>query len=302
MSNYSDSSFDDSNKNTSWYKVFSRIPKKTTVLDVGCSSGNFGEVLIKQKGCTVDGVELDKKDALLATKKLRRVYTLNIETDNIDVLKNETYDVIYFGDVIEHLVDPVETLKRVKPLLREGGFIVFSIPNMAYIGIRLELLEGNFDYTETGILDKTHFHFYTQIEVERVFTEAGYHITEFDFVEKDYPRTLLKSHLKKIGLEAKEDFFKKMEKTEASAFQFVGVAEPVGKSTQVKRKTFGPIDLFENFHNDTVSGYEQKIKELNKSTEASKDEASRLRTELEFKQRHPYRTLAGYYKRKIARD
>src|SRR6185437_1634404 len=190
MSNYTNSFFSEENHNTSWYKVFHLIKDKSSVLDVGCSSGNFGHELIKRKGCVVDGIELDTGDAKIAAKKLRNVWVLNIEFDDISKIKKRAYDYVYFGDVIEHLVQPIETLKRVKSLLKPDGAVLFSIPNMGHIAVRLDLLEGNFPITETGLLDKTHLHFYTQEEVERVFGEAGYAIKNLDFVKKDYPKAL----------------------------------------------------------------------------------------------------------------
>ncbi|HEY8992980.1 MAG TPA: class I SAM-dependent methyltransferase [Candidatus Microsaccharimonas sp.] len=274
MSNYSDSSFDGENANTSWYKAFRLVPVKSKVLDVGCSSGNFGYELAKRLDCVVDGVEINPKDANEARKKLRNVYSINIETDDVAVIK-DTYDIIYFGDVIEHLVDPVAALKRTKTLLSKNGKIIFSIPNMAFIGIRLDLLDGNFDYTETGLLDKTHLHFYTKKEIEHVFEEAGFAIDTFDYVQKDYPKKVIKKELAKVGLTPNELFYKNAAKIEASSFQFVGSAV-VGRTKQVsKRAQFGPIDLFETYLNDTVKNYTNEQKKLQEQINELHDQLSR---------------------------
>ena len=143
MSNYSQSSFDAAATNSSWYKASHLIPAKSSVLDIGCSSGNFGAELIKRRDCIVDGIEVEPGDAKVAQKNLRKVYLLDIEKADLSPVK-EKYDVIYFGDVIEHLVKPIETLSRVKPLLNDKGVIIFSIPNMAHISVRLALLRGDF--------------------------------------------------------------------------------------------------------------------------------------------------------------
>lgn len=286
MSNYSESYFDESNQNASWYKVFNLIPEKSKVLDIGCSSGNFGAVLIERKKCEVYGIEPDKQDAEEAARKLKKVWQLNVETDDLETVGIGKYDAIYFGDVIEHLVHPIDTLLRVKPLLKKGGAILFSIPNMGHIGVRLALLEGNFDYTETGLTDKTHLHFYTQKEVHRVFEEAGYKIDVLDFVSKDYPKALLKKHLEKLGLHPKDKFYKMMSATDASAFQFVGKAQP-SKVRNHKLQNFGPIDMFESFFEDTKQNYENRIKELE--------------TKLEYAKAHPYRSAASHIKQKTSK-
>jgi 2-polyprenyl-3-methyl-5-hydroxy-6-metoxy-1,4-benzoquinol methylase len=293
MSNYSDSHFDESNQNASWFKIFNLIPPKSRILDVGCSSGNFGKVLIDRKSCEVDGIEPDKSDAKEASSKLNSVRTLNIETDDLGVLPQGRYDFIYFGDVIEHLVNPVATLKRIKPLLKKTGAVAFSIPNMGHVGVRLAILKGRFEYTETGLTDKTHFHFYTKGELERIFAEAGYHIDVLDFVQKDYPKALLKKEFKSIGLDPSEAFLKKMSLPDASAFQFVGVAKP-SKAVKRKLKQFGPIDLFESFHEDTKKNYEAEISQL-------KQELLQSKALLEHKSQHPFRAAAGQLRRKLSK-
>ncbi|MBI4091684.1 MAG: methyltransferase domain-containing protein [Candidatus Levybacteria bacterium] len=306
MSNYSQSSFDDSdsNANSSWYKVFHLISPKSAVLDVGCSSGNFGTELTARRDCIVDGIEVEPGDAKLAEKNLRNVYVLDVEKDDIGLIK-EKYDVIYFGDIIEHLVNPIGTLKRIRPLLKSNGTILFSIPNMAHISVRLALLRGDFEYTQTGLLDKTHIHFYNQREVERVFNEAGYEITNLDFVKKDYPKELLREELNKIGLSPAEKFYNLAAKPDASAFQFVGSAKP-DMVKHHKLAEFGPIDMFNNYYENTKLDYEKQIKKLKGDLKSTKKDleiiqhsAKNAQEELKHKAEHPYRSAAGHLKRKV---
>lgn len=143
MSNYTDVAYT-GDKNTTWFKMFNNIPEKSRVLDIGCSSGNFGEELQKSKGCEVIGVDLDKDDVKRAAKLLKAAHVMNIETD--DFSKLGKFDRVIFADVLEHLVDPVASLQKVKKLLKPGGQVLFSIPNMAHMGTRLMLLTGKFGY------------------------------------------------------------------------------------------------------------------------------------------------------------
>lgn len=251
MSNYSDSSFHKDNANTSWYKVFYLIPKGSKVLDVGCSSGNFGAELINRRKCIVDGIEINAGDYKKAKTKLHNVYKLDVERDSLEALK-EKYDIIYFGDVIEHLVNPVGTLRRVKQFLTPTGKVLFSIPNMAHVSVRLSLLKGDFEYTKTDLLDNTHLHFYSLDEVYRVFQEAGFEIDHIDFIKRDYPRTVIIEWLDGLGLKGDKNFYESLRKPEAAAYQFVGSAVMSKKRKNIKRKQFGPIDLFESYHSRTL--------------------------------------------------
>lgn len=282
MSQYSNSSFTE-DTNSSWFKVFSYIKPKSKVLDVGCSSGNFGEVLIEKKDCIVDGIELDKNDYREAKIKLRKVFKLNIETDDLSVV-NDKYDYIYFGDVIEHLVDPIKSLERVKKFLNPDGCLVFSIPNMSHISVRLMLLNGNLIYGETGLLDKTHLHFYTHNEVQRVFSGAGYVISKIDPVLIDYPKELIERQLNSVGLKYTKAFINFAATTEASVYQFVGIAKPKTNASQKSQKLnmVSPVDLFQIYLDDTRVYYEKQIDSQSKHIDKlgkQLNESNRVRDE-----------------------
>ena len=199
MSQYSNHLFEPGSKNNSWSHLYDYISEGDNVLDVGCSSGNFGEVLIKLKNCTVTGIDLDRADIDKASKKLTKAIIGDINDESMRK-KLGTYDIIIFADVIEHLPDPRETLKNIKGLLSKNGKIIFSIPHMAHISVRIDLLAGSFPYKNRGLLDKTHFHFYDQNELVSVFADAGYKISNYNPVISRYPRELIKDKLQKNGL------------------------------------------------------------------------------------------------------
>jgi 2-polyprenyl-3-methyl-5-hydroxy-6-metoxy-1,4-benzoquinol methylase len=267
MSYYASSEFAN-DSNTPWYKALALMPERGKVLDVGCSSGNFGEVIIAKKNTIVDGVEMDSKDATIAKKKLRKVYNLNIETDDISSLDPD-YDVIYLGDVIEHLVHPSMALERLKNNLNKEGAVVFSIPNMAHISVRLMLLAGTFKYGNTGLLDRTHLRYYDRSEIERVFHEAGYKIVDIDWVSRDIPRELLELELRKIGLVGNEKFFKHARQIDAGAYQYIGKAVPIDrKIMDPPRPTVSPeIDMFEKHLLDMRHSYEADVYRIEKKYE-----------------------------------
>jgi len=291
MSNYSSSALE-KDSNTPWYKVLNSIPDRSTVLDFGCSSGNFGAELIKLKQCIVDGVEPYEPDAKIAAKKLRKVYTNNIEKEDKDFLESN-YDVIYFGDVIEHLVEPVTVLKRVKKHLNKNGVIMFSIPNMAHMSVRLSLLNGSYRHGDTGLLDKTHLHFYDREEITRVFAEAGFNITKLDYIKRDIPRDVLKAELKKIGLEAGKQFLDSSKSVEASAYQFVGTAKPSARPVKIKRPSPSPpinefekhIEYVKTVHKAQIDAHKDRIMELEVENRHLKEDNRRLNEKIKLKVR-----------------
>ncbi len=275
MSNYSESKFIEGKPNSSWYKTYHSIPEGSTVLDIGCSSGVFGERLIKEKNCIVDGIEINSEDIKEARKKLRNVYKFNIELDELSI--KERYDIVFMGDVIEHLAKPVEALKRVKKLLKPTGSLVFSIPNITHMSVRLMLLKGSIEYGRTGLLDETHLHFYNQEEVYRVLNAAGFKITDFDYVERDIPLSVISNELSKIGLKMTDDFREITQSINGAAYQFTGRAIP----SKVKAKpliTKSPIDLTDKNVNNLKKKHEKIVQSITKERDAAVEELKEIKS------------------------
>jgi 2-polyprenyl-3-methyl-5-hydroxy-6-metoxy-1,4-benzoquinol methylase len=301
MSNYSASHFDKANENMSWYKVFYLIEPGSSVLDVGCSSGNFGAALIEFRNCQVDGVEIAPDDIAEASTKLGHVFNLDVERDELTPITKH-YDVIYFGDVVEHLIHPTNVLEKVSKLLKPGGRVLFSVPNMAHISVRLDLLAGRFEYTNTGLLDNTHLHYYDRVEIERVFGEAGYKLATLDFVSKDYPRQIIEETLGELGLTANERFYELMASPEASAFQWIGAASYTGHKMKVERRIFGPVDKFEILINEVNASHDTKVEDLNRKIHALNITNGGLQERIDEIRQHPLRSAARHLKKRLGRD
>lgn len=214
-------------KNNSWSHLYEYVKDGDRVLDVGCSTGYFGEALIQLKHCEVVGLDIFPDDIRAAATRLNRAEVRNIETDSVDDLGR--FDVIIFADVLEHLLNPIGALKKVKALLKNDGRIIFSIPNMGHVSVRLNLLAGNFEYTDTGPLDKTHLHYYDQPEVHRIFEEANLRINRMNPVVFGYSRSQVNEKLEKIGLYPSDKFMQVLDGTYANVLQFVGCVSPSGE-------------------------------------------------------------------------
>jgi 2-polyprenyl-3-methyl-5-hydroxy-6-metoxy-1,4-benzoquinol methylase len=142
------------------------------VFEGGVSSGYFARVLVKA-GLEVDGHELDPRAAERARTVCRHVWVGDLSTFDTDELDGP-YQVLLFGDTLEHLPDPVAVLRRLREHIRPDGALVISVPNVANWSVRLRLLAGHFDYADRGILDRTHLRFYTRKTLAAMLREGGY--------------------------------------------------------------------------------------------------------------------------------
>lgn len=150
-------------------------PGAKKVLDVGCADGGLCAGLA-QKGAEVIGLEKNGDSCAKAREKLNKVFLTDIEKFDLPYPK-EYFDCIIYADVLEHLSDPLALLKRHIDYLRDGGYIVASIPNIRYYKVIIRLaIGGAWDYSDGGILDKSHARFFTLLNIKELFSDAGYEI------------------------------------------------------------------------------------------------------------------------------
>lgn len=173
--------FDPSHSNSPITKFAELIPRGSHVLEVGCASGVLSSYLTQHLDCSVVGVEINPQAAKLAEQSHSQVIIGDIEKDTLEKAGGP-FDVITFGDVLEHLVCPGDVLSRCRSCLTEEGFVLVSIPNIAHYSVRLSLLQGRFDYQEYGLLDRTHLHFFTIRTARQMLVDTGYAISYFDIV------------------------------------------------------------------------------------------------------------------------
>lgn len=145
------------------------------VLEIGCDCGaTLLGIHNRFPHATVCGCEINEKAAMIASH-IAEVQIGNIEEYNLQ-FSPHFFDYILFGDVLEHLHDPLKVIQYSRNFLKPEGCIIASIPNLMHISVVEGLLQGNFTYTETGLLDKTHIHFFTYYEIIRLFEAGGFAI------------------------------------------------------------------------------------------------------------------------------
>lgn len=138
--------------------------KDLRILEVGCGTGST-LLYAAQQGIAsaVVGVEYVESVAKLARQRgVKKVYSGDFSAAVEKIAKQEKpFDVILFGDVLEHMVDPWQALALAKKLLKNDGKIIASIPNFRYWRVMLNVFfRGDFRYESDGIMDKTHMRFF----------------------------------------------------------------------------------------------------------------------------------------------
>jgi SAM-dependent methyltransferase len=143
--------------------------KGLRVLDVGCGFATTSEH-IQKRGNDVTGIESSVEACAVGAKRISRMINADLVTAPLTGLQ---FDIIIFADVLEHVPWPVGVLKRYLDALAPGGSVIVSLPNVGLWSVRFAHLFGQWDYEETGVLDRTHLRFFTRKTAQWMLREAG---------------------------------------------------------------------------------------------------------------------------------
>ncbi|MDD2725355.1 MAG: class I SAM-dependent methyltransferase [Methylovulum sp.] len=162
------------------------LPKKChRLLDVGCGGGDFGALVKREKNAEVWGVDLSTRAIERARDNLD--HAILGEFSPSIALPDAYFDVITFNDSLEHFPDPMPALQLCKTKLAPGGCIICSLPNVRYIDNVIHfLIDMDWKYEDSGILDYTHLRFFTKKSMERWFIDAGYKVESITGINPHY--------------------------------------------------------------------------------------------------------------------
>ncbi len=145
------------------------------IVDFGCGRGALGAHLKQRQGAEVVGVELFEDAAAVAAERLDTVVRADLDALDALPVEHGSVDAAVFGDVLEHLRDPHRLLRVTREYLKPGGRIVCSIPNVKHFSVVVPLLVADrFEYTDAGLLDRTHVHLFTLEEIDAMLTDTGF--------------------------------------------------------------------------------------------------------------------------------
>jgi cyclopropane fatty-acyl-phospholipid synthase-like methyltransferase len=171
-----------------WHRIRAHVPVGSSVLDVGCGSGDLGRFLaVRTKD--IDGVEINDDRADSARQYLRTVVT-GEAGPSIDAALHRSYDVIVFADVLEHVAQPDQVLAWAASKLAEDGRIIALIPNSANWKFRRKMLRGDWSYAETGYFDRDHLRFFDVRTARALGWSAGLQEIAVEFAGERLPKPL----------------------------------------------------------------------------------------------------------------
>ncbi len=202
--------------------LLERIPLDArTVLDVGCSTGALGAAYRQRNPrALLLGIEKDPETAAIAAQRLDQVAVVDVETDPLPFQLAAPIDCIVYGDVLEHLEAPWETLRHHIDALSDDGTVLICIPNVEHWSFAARLLQGTWDYEPSGLLDATHLRWFSLDSMRRVLLDAGLSLCDvhprvFDTKEGRAFAGAIAPSLRAMGVDPQEYL------TRASALQYV---------------------------------------------------------------------------------
>ncbi|MBT8578574.1 class I SAM-dependent methyltransferase [Polynucleobacter paneuropaeus] len=179
------------------------IPDGSKVLDVGAGNGILSRVLLEmKKSVLIDGIEPNEFAASIAYSFYREMYVGYAEEFH-ERIKVGFYDYVVMADVVEHTENPAEFLEKILDCIDNKTKLIISLPNVAFGGQRINLLNGIFKYVDSGLLEKTHLRFFTLASAKELFLSLslGCHSIAYlgrSFYRVEFSRESLKASLFQI--------------------------------------------------------------------------------------------------------
>lgn len=158
------------------------------LLDVGCGQGLLASTLKRERRLEeASGIEIIESAWREARQVLDTCLLGSIEEMELP-FPEEHFDCIICADVLEHLVEPSEALRKLGRVLAPDGSIVISIPNIRYHEVVRMLAAGAWSYMEAGIMDSTHLRFFCGPDLYTLVEDAGLEVAALQ------PLSMLDAH------------------------------------------------------------------------------------------------------------
>ena len=145
------------------------------LLDVGCAAGELA-ALAMSRGWRVDGVEREPALAEAARTRAVAVHLLDFDVAPLP-WERATFDVAIAGEVIEHLVDTDHLLAELARVVRPGGILIVTTPNLASFENRVRLLFGRYPmWMDHRVAGAGHLRYYTPRVLRAQLATHGFRV------------------------------------------------------------------------------------------------------------------------------
>ncbi len=167
------------------------------VLDLGCGDGAVGEYWRQKTSSKIIG--LDFSHTALTRAQKRKVIPIQSNIDHSLPIQSNSVDTVFFGDVIEHIYSPKIAIQEIHRVLKTGGRLILSCPNMGYWRYRIHyLLHGLFpetEWIEPELYNSQHIRFFNKQLLYQILDKYHFQPTQFIGVSR---RRLDQPFLKKL--------------------------------------------------------------------------------------------------------
>lgn len=180
-------------------KVLNQIRPNSLVLECGCATGYITKFMKEQLGCKVHIIEYEQEAFDIARQYAEGGICGDLTKDGwTDAFAGMQFDYILFMDVLEHLPTPEKALQQAVSLLKHDGTVLISLPNIAHNDILINLHRDRFNYSDVGLLDNSHVHFYGRNNLDALVGSAGLQMTKLDktFVKTGFSELFWKEECK----------------------------------------------------------------------------------------------------------
>ncbi len=174
----------DPDSDTAAASILKFVGKHKKVLEIGAGPGSVTRVLQDLNQCNVTALEVYPEYIERLKEFCPEVIGADLNDPHWHKLftENHKFDVVVAGDVLEHLYDPLTCLKNMTTLLNDSGSIVISLPHVGHAVISACLWDGDFEYGEWGLLDRTHIRFFGIKNIQKLIEDANLKIIDFSFI------------------------------------------------------------------------------------------------------------------------
>lgn len=147
------------------------------VLDIGCYTGEVSAE-INRLGAKAIGMDISKES--LTKAKTKNIEVLRVDLSDSIPIKNNSIDLIYCSEVIEHLMDTDKLLIEFNQTLKPNGTLFLTTPNIAALKNRIRLLFGKYPYNlEYKLGGAGHIHLYNKEKLKKQLEENGFEVIRF---------------------------------------------------------------------------------------------------------------------------